>query len=217
MVRVVGRLNEYRALVRETEDWEPLLLARSGLPGPRANLELARAAADEAPAGRLREWAASDEEYLALVGTIGLTDLDALRRQANDPRWRVREGVAMALQRLGFDAVLPAMREWALGTPLERRAVVGGLCEPALLDTERARVLLGLLDQITESVVRESDRRSDGFKALRKALGYGWSVAVAASPDEGRRALGRWLESDDRDVAWIVRENLRKKRVQGLF
>jgi hypothetical protein len=218
VVRVAGRLSEYRALLRESDDWAPLLLERSGLPGPRANLELARVAAEEAPPERLREWAAGDEEYLALVGTIGLTDLELLRAQANDPRWRVREGVAMALQRLGFDAILPAMRDWATGTPLERRAVVGGLCEPALLDTEaRAVRVLELLDDITAGVEREPDRRSDGFKALRKALGYGWSVAVAAAPGPGRERMARRLDADDRDIAWIMRENLRKKRIQGIF
>jgi hypothetical protein len=171
VVRLAGRLSEYRALLSGASDWEPLLLSRSGLPGSRANLELARAAADEASDAQLRSWAASDEEYLALVGTMGLDDLDALRLQANDPRWRVREGVAMALQRLGFEAVLQAMRSWSSGTLLERRAVVGGLCEPALLDSSRAVVVLGLLDEITSGLTREADRRSDEFKAL----GYGWS------------------------------------------
>jgi hypothetical protein len=218
VVRLAGRLSEYQALLRGASDWEPLLLERSGLPGPRANLELARVAADMASPELLRRWAASDEEYLALVGTMGLRDLDALRVQANDARWRVREGVAMALQRLGFDAVLPAMRVWAAGSLLERRAVVGGLCEPALLDSEaRAVIVLGLLDSITDGLTREPDRRCDEFKALRKALGYGWSVAVAAAPVEGRHVMGHWLESDDRDVAWIMRENLKKKRVAGVL
>ncbi len=217
MVRLAGRLSEYRALLHGASDWEPLLLSNSTLPGPRANLELARVAADEASDAPLREWAASDEEYLALVGTMGLDDLDALRVQANDGRWRVREGVAMPLQRLGFDAVLPAMRTWSAGTLLERRAVVGGLCEPALLDVSRAVVVLGLLHEITSGLTREADRRSDEFKGLRKALGYGWSVAVAAAPDEGRRVMGRWLDSEDRDVAWIMRENLKKKRIAGVF
>jgi hypothetical protein len=214
---LAGRLSSYQALLRDAADWETVLLANSGLPGPRANLELARVAADEASDAQLRQWAASDEEYLALVGTMGLRDLDALRVQANDPRWRVREGVAMALQRLGWDAVLPTMRAWSSGSLLERRAVVGGLCEPALLNTERAVVVLELLDEITERLVREESRRSDEFKALRKALGYGWSVAVAAAPAEGRRVMGRWLDSGDRDVAWIMRANLKKKRIAGLF
>jgi hypothetical protein len=214
---LAGRLSSYQALLRNAADWEPVLLANSGLPGPRANLELARVAAESAPDAKLREWAASPEEYLALVGTMGLRDLDALRVQANDPRWRVREGVAMALQRRGFDAVLPTLRSWASGSLLERRAVVGGLCEPALLDHARAVVVLELLDGITDGLTREADRRSDEFKALRKALGYGWSVAVAAAPSVGREVMGRWLDSDDADVAWVMRENLKKKRIAGLF
>jgi hypothetical protein len=218
VVRLAGRLSEYQALLRGASDWEPLLLSRSGLPGPRANLELAAVAADEASDAQLRAWAASDEEYLALVGTMGLRDLDALRVQANDSRWRVREGVAMALQRLGFDAVLPALRTWASGSLLERRAVVAGLCEPALLDTEaRVATVLELLDEITTGLAREQDRRSDEFRALRKALGYGWSVAVAAAPEQGRRVMGRWLGASDPDVAWVMRENLKKKRIAGVF
>jgi hypothetical protein len=183
VVRVAGRVDEYRELLRAAPEWEPVLLARSGLPGPRANLELAQVAAAEAPPERLRAWAASEHEYLALVGTIGLAGLGALREQANDPRRRVREGVAMALQRLGFDAVLPAMREWAKGSLLERRAVVGGLCEPALLDERRGTIVLGLLDEITAGIADIEDRRRD----------------------------------EDRDVAWIMRENLKKKRLQGIL
>src|SRR6266705_3636553 len=86
------------------------LLAHSGLPGPRANLELAQAAADVADEPILRRWLADAEEYLALCGAIGIGRLIAeghaglwpvLRAAADDKRWRVREGVAMGLQRIG--------------------------------------------------------------------------------------------------------------------
>jgi len=56
--------------------------------------------------------------------------------RANDPRWRVREGVAMALQRWGsenFDALAVKMTEWASGSLLERRTAGAALCEPALV------------------------------------------------------------------------------------
>jgi hypothetical protein len=75
----------------------------------------------------------------------------------------------------------------------------------------------GLLHEITDSVVAETDRRSDAFKALRNALGYGWSVAIAAAPEPGRARFAPRLGSDDPDVAWIVRENLRAKRIAGVF
>jgi hypothetical protein len=71
-----------------------------------------------------------------------LRSLDAegrLRTHAADVRWRVREAVAMALQRLG-DAdttrLLDTGDAWADDPdPLVRRAAVAGVCEPRLLDS----------------------------------------------------------------------------------
>jgi hypothetical protein len=43
-----------------------------------------------------------------------------LRTLAADPRWRIREGVAMALQRWGdadMDGLLAEMAVWATGNP----------------------------------------------------------------------------------------------------
>ncbi len=51
---------------------------------------------------------------------------------------------------------------------------------------------------------------------LRKGLGYCWSVAVAALPEPGKARMERWLASDDPDVRWIMRENLKKARLQRL-
>jgi len=48
---------------------------------------------------------------------------------------------------------------------------------------------------------------------LRKGLGYCWSVAVAAFPEEGRKTMERWFASDDKDVIWIMKENLKKERL----
>jgi hypothetical protein len=59
-----------------------------------------------------------------------------------------------------------------------------------------------------------TDRREEPFRVLRQALGYCWSVAVAALPDEGMRRLERWVGSEDPDVRWIVRENLKKRRLR---
>lgn len=64
------------------------------------------------------------------------------------------------------------------------------------------------------------ERRSEEFRALRKGLGYCWSVAVAAAPGVGRPAFEELVErataSDDRDLAWMARENLRKRRLERL-
>jgi hypothetical protein len=59
-------------------------------------------------------------------------------------------------------------------------------------------------------------RRDPGVRTLRQALGYGWSVAVAADPAGGLPAF-RSLDTGDPDLAWIVRENSRKARLSGLL
>jgi hypothetical protein len=78
----------------------------SGLPGPRGNIELALAFADLADAAVIDDLARSDDEYRAFCGTVALGSraedaevLLRLHRAASDQRWRVREAVAMALQR----------------------------------------------------------------------------------------------------------------------
>jgi hypothetical protein len=143
--------------------------------------------------------------------------LNTLRPYASDPRWRIREGVAMALQRLGrvdMDSLLQEMETWSEGNLLERRAAAAALCEPSLLRKEKhIERVLQILDEITASVQRLEDRKSDEFKALRKGMGYCWSVAVAASPDTGKKAMERWFSSDDKDVLWIMKQNLKKKRL----
>src|SRR6516162_1004388 len=96
----------YRQDLRKLHDWEPYLKKHSGLPGPRANLELVAAVVEEGDADTLWKLSASPDEFVALCGTAGLgrisllepdTVLSWLRKRASDGRWRVREGVAMAL------------------------------------------------------------------------------------------------------------------------
>ena len=231
----MGRVADYRETLRTLADWDEFLLSHSGLPGPRGNIELAQAVAEEGNAllfERLRAYDAdrapvnTPSEFLAFCGVLGLgrlleegglTVLAALRGHAADPRWRTREAVAMALQRWGaqdFAALLAEMTHWSTGNLLERRAAVAALCEPVLLrDPAQVNLVLRLLDQVTASFLEVEDRRSDPFQALRKGLGYCWSVAVAALPEEGREMMERWLDCGDRDVRWVMRENLRKNRL----
>jgi hypothetical protein len=235
---MMGKVEEYRRTLRELDNWDSLLLRECGLPGPRGNIELARAVADEGDEELFHRYlsfdaevapANSPQEFLAFCGVLGLgrlvsegkTELlGVLREWASDPRWRTREAVAMALQRLGqvdMDLLLDEMERWSRGGLLERRAAAAGLCEPILLgQPEHARRVLEILDAITASIVNEEDRRSDQFRALRKGLGYCWSVAVVAFPDQGKKMMEEWLSSDDRDVRWILKENLRKKRLERL-
>jgi len=230
-----GKSDEYRRRLRELGDWDAYLLEESGLPGPRGNIELAQAVADEGNRALFERYLTytadvapvnTPHEFLSFCGVVGAgrllaegdtSMLPTLRRCARDPRWRTREGVAMALQRLGdvdMGQLVRAMREWAQGSPLEQRAAAAALCEPRLLTRpEHARQTLQLLGQITATVATAADRRADDFLTLRKALGYCWSVAVVALPVEGRALMEEWFAVPDRDVRWIMRENLKKRRL----
>jgi hypothetical protein len=234
----VKKTDQYRETLRGLNEWEPFLLENSGLPGPRGNLELAQAVADEASPALLRRLAAygpdraptgTAEEFLPVCGVVGMGRLLAegdhaalrvIRRAASDPRWRLREAAAMALQRLGdrdMQALFRAAEPWVEGNLLERRAVAAALCEPRLLRDERdAARVLAILDRITASLGKVAERKSEEFRVLRQGLGYCWSVAVAAAPDDGKRVMARWFRSEDPDVLWIMRENLGKDRLARL-
>ena len=183
------KIEEYRHTLQELDDWTPFLLEKSGLPGPRGNIELGQAAADVGSRKqfeRFLTWDAerapvgSREEFLAFCGVVGLGRLaaegehdvlPAIRQLASDPRWRVREGVAMGLQRLGavdMRTLLREMRSWAKGNHYEQRAAAAALCEPALLRREKdARDVLAILDRITTDLSLSEDRHSDSFRVLR--------------------------------------------------
>ena len=126
----------------------------------------------------------------------------------------------MALQRWGrrdMPALLREMKGWAKGGRLEQRAAVAALCEPDLLrQKEQVRKVLQMLDTVTASLAAARDRKTEEFEALRKGLGYCWSVAVAAFPEEGKPRMERWIGSQDRDVQWVMKQNLRKNRLTRL-
>ena len=46
-----------------------------------------------------------------------------------------------------------------------------------------------------------------------QALAYCWSVAVAAAPEAGRPLMDKWIGSEDRDVRWLMKQNLAKNRL----
>jgi hypothetical protein len=229
----VGKVDDHRAVLRGLLDWLPYLAANSGLPGPRANLELVAACADEADLIQAERLIATGDEFATVCGLVALGRLlgqgdgrqaEVLHRYATDDRWRVREGVAMGLQRAGdddLDRAFTIAEAWAADTdPLVRRAAVAAVCEPRLLgDPVFARRTLELLTRVTTELARSplADRRAPGLRTLRRALGYGWSVAVAAFPSEGLVAFARLGASDDPDVAWIVRENRKRNRLKRLL
>lgn len=215
-----------------------LLRANSGLPGPRANLTLLDAVADLADPDTVNALLGSDDEYLTACGAAGLGVLGArdgdrgwatrLHELARDRRWRVREGVAMALQRLG-DADLgdggsrlaDLTTRWsAENDPLVQRAVVAGVCEPRLLRSpERSAAAIALCARATDVLLAQDPptRRRPNWRTLRQALGYCWSVAVAADPAAGLPVFADLADSADPDLAWIVKTNAGKARLSRLL
>jgi hypothetical protein len=231
----MSKNNEHAILLQSAADYETYLLANSNLPGPRANLELADIAASQATPEQISHLlsyafqpgaAPSAEEFLPVCGTIALgyelkrgnkAVIPLLYQQANDPRWRVRESVAIALQVYGdanIDAMIRIVQDMAKGSAYEQRAAAAAICEPRLLvKVNHARAALDILDEITHSIFSREDRKSDEFKTLRKGLAYCWSVAVAAFPEEGKMRFVALAETEDNDIRWILRENLKKNRL----
>ena len=56
-------------------------------------------------------------------------------------------------------------------------------------------------------------KRDEAYKVLRQGMGYGWSVAIAALPEIGQPLFEKWLTSEDKDIRWIMKENLKKNRL----
>lgn len=233
---MTAKVDQYRKELRDCADWPAYLKANSHLPGPRGNLELAEAVYLEGSRDLFTSLIADDSPeilentpgvFAVFCGILGLGRLlgegelkwlPTLRAYANDPRWRVREAVAMALQKFGgadLNGLLAQMREWAEGSLLEQRAVVAALCEPALLfNPAVVKAVLEILDRITEALSRAQERKGDDLRALRQTLGYGWSVVAAADMAQGKAAMERWFASPDPYVRWVMRENLKKKRLE---
>ncbi|MGH2605747.1 MAG: hypothetical protein ACRDG5_04080, partial [Anaerolineales bacterium] len=230
------RIEAYRDALDATSDWDAYLKRHSGLPGPRGNIELAQAVAGIGDAALFRRYAAlgSDKapqntpgEFLAFCGVLGLGELAArgnapalasLRKHAADPRWRIREAVAMGLQRVGdrdMGALLRVVRQWASGNHLDKRAAAAALAEPRLLHEPRHRkAALGILDRITRSMEKTpAPQRESSFRVLRQGLAYAWSVLVAADFGEGKPFMEKWMGSQDPDILWIMQQNLKKARL----
>ncbi len=227
----MSRLNEYREKLKSLDDWIPYLKQISGLPGPRGNLELAHAVAQEGKKKQFEHLLSiqaeenTPEVFLVFCGVMGLAKLaghdpmlfDRLRGYASDPRWRIREALATGLQLVGDEDISLLMREmqkWSKGNWLEKRAAAAALAEPRLLKDPKvvSRVLL-LFDTITSEMEAAPSPAEEAFKVLRQAMGYCWSVAVAAYPDEGQPMMEKWITSQNKDIQWVMKENLKKNRL----
>jgi hypothetical protein len=215
----MSKVDSYRQELAQLppDAWPAWLAARSNLPGPRANLELVAAAAEEADEAIAHALAGDGDEFTRMCGVVALGRhgvLDPVRAAANDERWRVREAAAMALQRLGDDdpARLAAVAgEWADGTAWEARCAAAAVAEPRLLRSpEAVDAAVAVLDRATTVLAATHDL------VLAKGLAYAWSVVAAADLERVRPAMERRLASEDPVVRRALRENLRKARLQRL-
>lgn len=227
-------LDELKILKGGLEDY---LKKNSGLPGPRANLELLITAVENLPAEKFAPFwkytadnapVNSPEEYLYMFAVVStgahITTNDKagwakLRAAASDVRWRTREAVAMAAMYTGlkdFDFLLREMQTWAKGNLYERRAAAASLCEPKLLDNEEKAVsVLNMLNEITVGLP-DFNKDEEGFEALVKGLSFCWSVAICGAPKEGKRFFEGLFEHDNKFIKKIVNENLNKNRLRKL-
>ncbi len=150
--------------------------------------------------------------------------LAAFAAAASDPRWRMREAAAMALQLIGEKdaaALRDIVTAWLPdASPLTMRAIVAGLAHPPLLaDPDFARFSVDTARPIMATLSRADAeaRGSESFRILRQGLGYALSVFVAHAPGEGFALLRKFAALRDPDVAWVIRENLKKKRISEAF
>jgi len=147
-------------------------------------------------------------------------EVTKLHKAASDPRWRMREIVATALQRMleaDWDRTISTLRDWLqTADPLVIRAVVAAVAEPRLL-TDQSRGQAAMLLQAHAvawiGILSRKQRKDESVRTLRQALGYTVSIAAAADPESGFKLLSHLAESPDPDLRWIARENLKKNRL----
>lgn len=172
------------------------------------------------------------EEFVMLCGIIAFgacaatytawreDTFDLLKHYASSSYWRVREGVAMAYQRLltvDHQQSIPHLMVLAKkGNYLQQRAAIAAIAEPSLVYTpELLTAAIGLQRIVLERVRHASpeDRKTEEFRTLRRTLGYTLSVVTAVAPQEGFALMRECASWNDADIIWVLRENLKKKRL----
>ena len=211
------------------------LLKNSGLPGPRGNLSLLYYFSKEATEDEVKECFLfihdevknSPEEFVGMCGIVGLCCLrkydlhktiETIRPYASHSSWRIREAVAIGIQEIvgnNLQVLINILDNWVDGNEYEKRAVIAALCEPKLLDDKKdVKRVLNILAKTTNTFLDVHGKLSNAQETLRKSAGYCWSVAIAASPDEGKKCFEALLSTDNKHILWIIKENLKKNRLK---
>ncbi len=111
------------------------------------------------------------------------------------------------------------LENWLVnGDWLAMRAVAAGVAEPRLMKIRGVpEKALQLHKKIISRVGGTQNRRTEEFKALKKTLGYSFSVVICGVPVAGFDYLRELAGSKDEDIVWIVKENLKKNRLLSGF
>lgn len=144
---------------------------------------------------------------------------------ASDSRWRMREAVGMALMRITKDypeKTIGILKAWIKKDKwLEMRAIAAGLAEPELLKSNNKipEKILQVFKSIFQGILIANDetRKKKSFKVLRKDFGYCLSVVVKKIPENGFKYMEKLARIDNKDIIWILKENLRKNRLLKNF
>lgn len=163
------------------------------------------------------------------IGKIGSLDekyraksIKYLREHSKDERWRIREAVTMGLQFL-LDKhpqyIVDQFNHWITKKDfLELRAIVTAYASPNLLDRKViSQNGLKIHRKVLDIVFASADRKSDEFKALRKALGYTFGIIATIYTPNSFGVMKKLVATGDKDLQWIVRENMKKKRLTTKF
>ncbi|WP_310832802.1 hypothetical protein [Paenibacillus pedocola] len=238
----------FQEWIENREHW-PLLEGymhdNSGLPGPRANLELAAGFAQYFADSKISDtawallcsWVDAPGEFLVFcaVQACGAHYASAddqrrllvesvLKAAMNDAGWRVREAAAIGLQSIGesdFRLLTPLLNGWREDANLlEQRAFVAALAHPPLLkNRDHVLYALDLAAGITDGILHGAAKGCDPehFRVLSKGLEYSLSLFAAAAPEEGFALLSRLAESGDARMMRIVKSNLGKTRLSKKY
>ncbi len=145
---------------------------------------------------------------------------ELLEQYACNTCWRVRQGVEIAFQRILTVAPQETISFLTImavqGNYLQQRAAIAAIAEPGLLySPETVQAALSIQFVVLERLHSSpaTDRKREDFRVLRQTLGYAVSVITAAAPEKGFAFMRNCATWGDSDITWVLRENLKKKRL----
>lgn len=204
------------------------------LPGKRANLELLYKFSREASDQEIQECLTykdrdinnTPEEFILMCGVLATCmnqewpvkeTLELVSEYANSDSWRVRETVAMGIQELvtkDAKAVIDILDQWVTKNEKYKRCIIAGLCEPKnLKDTYLLDKTFTYLSNFTQVFIDGPSKLTEDQKILRKALAYGWSVAMVEDIEKGKKLFEAFVDEDNKHIKWILKINLKKNRL----